>query len=155
DPIEPYCHPCYTVGIYRLAYGNAINPLNDASQWPESFGPQLRPPTLEKPAAGVRQKKRRREAGELVTKKDRKGKAYKGVRRTGEKQKCSVYQKYGHNKRAHGSGVGTQCNGASSSTPLATTSMQGTAAEPVPMPMETPTVRITRSNLRVNRGGHT
>ncbi|CAN1826211.1 hypothetical protein LINPERHAP1_LOCUS31447 [Linum perenne] len=108
--------------------------------WPESFGPQLRPPTLEKPVAGVRQKKRRREAGELVSKKDRKGKAYKGVRRTGEKQKCSV---------------GTQCNGASSSTPLATTSVQGTPAEPVPMPMETPTVRITRSKLRVNRGGHT
>ncbi|CAN1272137.1 hypothetical protein LINPERPRIM_LOCUS14431 [Linum perenne] len=31
DPIEPYCDPCYTIVNYRLAYGNSINPLNDAT----------------------------------------------------------------------------------------------------------------------------
>ncbi|CAN1143569.1 hypothetical protein LINPERPRIM_LOCUS26581 [Linum perenne] len=105
DPIEPYCNTCYTVGTYRLAYENSINPLNDASQWPDSFGPQLRPPTLDKPTSGKKQKKRRLEAGELATKKDKKGKSYKRVRRTGEKQKCSICKKIGHNKRAHGSGL--------------------------------------------------
>ncbi|CAN1835165.1 hypothetical protein LINPERHAP1_LOCUS34314 [Linum perenne] len=104
DPIEPYYDPCYTIGNYRFAYGNSINPLNDASQWPDSFGPQLKPPTIEKPMSGPRQKKRMLEAGELVTKKDKKGKSYKTIRRTDEKQKCSVCKKIGHNKRAQGSG---------------------------------------------------
>ncbi|CAN1154358.1 hypothetical protein LINPERPRIM_LOCUS41084 [Linum perenne] len=103
DPIEPYCDPCYTVEKYRLAYGNSINPVNDASQWHDSFGPRLRPPTIDKPKSGPREKKRRHEAGELATKKDKKGKTYKTVRRTGEQQKCSVCKKIGHNKRAHGS----------------------------------------------------
>ncbi|CAN1167716.1 hypothetical protein LINPERHAP2_LOCUS27390 [Linum perenne] len=89
-------------GNYRLAYENSINPLKDASQWPDSFGPQLRQPTIEKPKSGPRQKKRRLEAGELTTKKDRKGNAYKTVRRIGEKQKFSECNKIGHNKRAHG-----------------------------------------------------
>ncbi|CAN1269080.1 hypothetical protein LINPERPRIM_LOCUS13457 [Linum perenne] len=102
DPIEPYCEPCYTVADYRLAYGNSINPLNDLSQWHDSFGPQLRPPTIDKPTPG--QKKRRLEAGELVTKKDKKGKTYKTVHKTGEKQKCSVCKIIGHNKHAHKSG---------------------------------------------------
>ncbi|CAN1133253.1 hypothetical protein LINPERPRIM_LOCUS30544 [Linum perenne] len=44
------------------------------------------------------------EAGEVATKKDKRGKTYKAVRRTGETQKCSVCKKVGHNKRAHGSG---------------------------------------------------
>ncbi|CAN1165322.1 hypothetical protein LINPERHAP2_LOCUS26083 [Linum perenne] len=57
DPIEPYCDPCYMIGTYRLAYGNSINPLNDASQWNASFGPDLRPPTIERPTSGPRQKK--------------------------------------------------------------------------------------------------
>ncbi|CAN1130826.1 hypothetical protein LINPERHAP2_LOCUS6052 [Linum perenne] len=104
DPVEPYCGPCYTVANYKLAYGNFINPLNDSSQWHDSFGPQLRPPTIDKPTPGPRQKKRRIKAGELVTKKDKKGKTYKTVRRTDEKQKCSVCKKIGYNKRAHESG---------------------------------------------------
>ncbi|CAN1193991.1 hypothetical protein LINPERHAP2_LOCUS42313 [Linum perenne] len=54
--------------------------------------------------SGPRQKKRMLEAGELVTKKDKKGKSYKTIRRTDEKQKCSVCKKIGHNKRAQGSG---------------------------------------------------
>ncbi|CAN1287159.1 hypothetical protein LINPERPRIM_LOCUS19536 [Linum perenne] len=57
DPIEPYCHPCYTIANYRLAYGESINPLNDATQWHSSFGPDLRPPTLKRPTSGPRQKK--------------------------------------------------------------------------------------------------
>ncbi|CAN1289007.1 hypothetical protein LINPERPRIM_LOCUS20075 [Linum perenne] len=101
DPVEPYCDPCYSIANYRLAYYNSINPLNDASQWNDSLGPQLRPPTIKNPMSCPRQKKRRLEAGELVTKKD---KSYKTVRRTGEKQKCSLCKKVGHNKRAHGSG---------------------------------------------------
>ncbi|CAN1753699.1 hypothetical protein LINPERHAP1_LOCUS5259 [Linum perenne] len=104
DPIEPYCDPCYTIGRYRRAYGHSINPLNDASQWKDSNGPKLRPPNIVKPTSGPRQKKRRLEAGELATRKDKKGKTYKAVRRTGEQQKCSLCKKVGHNKRAHGSG---------------------------------------------------
>ncbi|CAN1168182.1 hypothetical protein LINPERHAP2_LOCUS27677 [Linum perenne] len=135
--IKPYCNPCYTVENYRLAYGNSINPLNDASQWPDSFGPELRAPTIEKPKSGPRQKKRRLEAGELATKRDKKGKAYKTLRRTGERQKCSVCNKIGHNKRAHGSaGVVLDSNGASSSNPVANNSMHRTP--PGRGPVETP-----------------
>ncbi|CAN1185509.1 hypothetical protein LINPERHAP2_LOCUS37594, partial [Linum perenne] len=182
DPIEPYCNPCYTVGTYRFAYENSINPLNDASQWPDSFGPQLRPPTLDKPTSGKKQKKRRLEAGELATKKDNKGKSYKRVRRTGEKQKCSICKKIGHNKRAHGSGlvnihfedyvnlydiivrvmgsnnligllqVNQDCNGASSSNPVPNTASTET---PPHLDIGTSTQRVTRSKMRVTRGGHT
>ncbi|CAN1165743.1 hypothetical protein LINPERHAP2_LOCUS26324, partial [Linum perenne] len=154
DPIEPYCNPCYTVENYRLAYGNSINPLNDASQWPHSFGPELRAPTIEKPKSGPRQRKRRLSAGELATKMDKKGKAYKTLRRTGEKQKCSVCKKIGHNKRAHGSaGVVQDSHGASSSNPVANNSVHITP--PGGGPVATPSVRVTRSKMRVTRGGHT
>ncbi|CAN1769582.1 hypothetical protein LINPERHAP1_LOCUS11325 [Linum perenne] len=108
----------------------------------------------DKPKSGPREKKRRREAGELATKKDKKGKAYKTVRRTGEQQKCSVCKKIGHNKRAHGSsGVVPDCNRASSSTTAVNNSVQGTPPERGPIP--TPSVRVTRSKMRVTRGGHT
>ncbi|CAN1161826.1 hypothetical protein LINPERPRIM_LOCUS1507 [Linum perenne] len=96
------------------------------------------------------------EAGEVATKKDKRGKTYKAVRRTGETQKCSVCKKVGHNKRTHGSGGGVfDGNGASSSNPGTNTSAQVTPPQHVRSGNETPSVRVTRSKMKVTRGGHT
>ncbi|CAN1824632.1 hypothetical protein LINPERHAP1_LOCUS30847 [Linum perenne] len=103
EPVEPYCNPCFKVSTYRLAYRNAISPLNDSSQWPNSLGPTLRAPTIETPRAGVKQKKRRREHGEVVQRKDKNGKTYSTVRKAGNGQRCTLCKKTGHNRRAHSS----------------------------------------------------
>ncbi|CAN1794502.1 hypothetical protein LINPERHAP1_LOCUS20320 [Linum perenne] len=66
EPVESYCNPCFKVSSYKLAYRNAIYPLNDSSQWPNSLGPTLRAPPIETPRSGVKQKKRRREHGEVT-----------------------------------------------------------------------------------------
>ncbi|CAN1755748.1 hypothetical protein LINPERHAP1_LOCUS5853 [Linum perenne] len=100
--------------------------------------------------------KRRLEARELATRKDKRGKSYKAVRRTGEKKKCSLCKKEGHNRRAHGSGGDLfDGNGTSSSNPRTNTSIQVTPPQHVPRGNETSSVRVTRSKMKVTRGGHT
>ncbi|CAN1767549.1 hypothetical protein LINPERHAP1_LOCUS10297 [Linum perenne] len=102
EAVEPYCDPCYKVASYRAAYRHPIKPLNDFSQWDVSFGPNLRPPTIQRPTSGPKQRKRRLEAGELISRKDKRGRPYSTVGKSGQPQKCTICKKTGHNRRAHG-----------------------------------------------------
>ncbi|CAN1146571.1 hypothetical protein LINPERPRIM_LOCUS6540 [Linum perenne] len=102
EAVEPYCDPCYKVSTYRAAYRHSIKPLNDSSQWAVSFGPNLRAPDTDRPRTGPKQKKRRLEAGELINRRDKKGKPYTTIGKSGQPQKCSICKQTGHNRRAHG-----------------------------------------------------
>ncbi|CAN1142964.1 hypothetical protein LINPERHAP2_LOCUS13366 [Linum perenne] len=142
EAVEPYCDPCYKVASYRAAYRHPIKPLNDFSQWEVSFGPNLRPPTIQRPTSGPKQRKRRPEAGELISRKDKRGTPYSTVGKSGQPQKCTICKKTGHNRRAHGNDQ-VQMDGGSSST------------RPPEQPSQeaTPAVRNVRSKQRVRRGG--
>ncbi|CAN1828216.1 hypothetical protein LINPERHAP1_LOCUS32165 [Linum perenne] len=52
----------------------------------------------------VRARKKRKESvGEFeTTKKDKRGRTYQSIKKSGQKQHCSVCNKKGHNKRVHG-----------------------------------------------------
>ncbi|CAN1165127.1 hypothetical protein LINPERHAP2_LOCUS25968 [Linum perenne] len=156
EPVEPYCNPCFKVSSYKLAYRNAIYPLNDSSQWPNSLGPTLRAPTIETPRSGVKQKKRRREHGEVLQRKDKNGKTYSTVRKAGNGQRCTVCKKTGHNRRAHSStdvtGSGVASTSATPATAQAAPEEAGASQQVV---HDRAYVRVTRSKLNVSRGGRT
>ncbi|CAN1314256.1 hypothetical protein LINPERPRIM_LOCUS29249 [Linum perenne] len=90
EAVEPYCDPCYKVSSYRAAYRHSIKPLKDSSQWAVSFGPNLRAPLIDRPRTGPKQKKRRLEAGELINRRDKKGKPYTTIGKSRQPQKCSI-----------------------------------------------------------------
>ncbi|CAN1182477.1 hypothetical protein LINPERHAP2_LOCUS35998 [Linum perenne] len=115
EAVEAYYDPCYKVASYRAAYRHPIKPLNDSSQWAVSFGPNIRPPTIQRPTSGPKQRKRRLEAGELISRKDKRGRPYNTVGKSGQPQKCTICKKTGHNRRAHGIDQ-VQMDGGSSST---------------------------------------
>ncbi|CAN1850196.1 hypothetical protein LINPERHAP1_LOCUS39735, partial [Linum perenne] len=82
------------------SYAYAIHPLNDSSQWIRSEGPRIRPPTLPHNTSGPRQKKRRREVGEILQqKKNKRGQDITTMNTTDMRMKCSLCKEVGHNKR--------------------------------------------------------
>ncbi|CAN1128899.1 hypothetical protein LINPERPRIM_LOCUS17121 [Linum perenne] len=102
ESLATYVDHCYCKETYSMAYYYTIKPLNDPGMWEPSNGPELKAPDLPLPKRGVKQKKRKLEASEMVTtKKDKGGNTYKQVRRLGQVQHCSLC-KEGHNKRMHG-----------------------------------------------------
>ncbi|CAN1129915.1 hypothetical protein LINPERHAP2_LOCUS5524 [Linum perenne] len=72
-------------------------------------------PTVERLTSGPKQRKRRLEAGELISRKDKRGRPYSTVGKSGQPQKCTICKKTGHNRRAHGIDQ-VQMDGGSSST---------------------------------------
>ncbi|CAN1844912.1 hypothetical protein LINPERHAP1_LOCUS37642 [Linum perenne] len=100
--LAEYVDDAFLVGTYNRAYTVAIRPLNDSAQWLPTNGPSLRAPTVTAAVSGPKQKKRRASVGEFeTTRKDKRGRSFKSIARSGQKQKCSVCKKEGHNKRVH------------------------------------------------------
>ncbi|CAN1747018.1 hypothetical protein LINPERHAP1_LOCUS2948 [Linum perenne] len=98
-----YVHDAFLVGTYNQSYSVSIHPLNDSAQWLPGGGPVLRAPTFDPRAPGPIQKKRKESVGEFeTTKKDKRGRTYQSIKKSGQKQHCSVCNKEGHNKRVHG-----------------------------------------------------
>ncbi|CAN1284651.1 hypothetical protein LINPERPRIM_LOCUS18689 [Linum perenne] len=96
-----YVDPAFLVGTYTWAYTVAIRPLNDSSQWLPSNGPRLRAPTVAAMGCGPKQKKRRASVGEFErTRVDKCGRSYKSISKSGQKQRCSLCEKEGHNREA-------------------------------------------------------
>ncbi|CAN1825199.1 hypothetical protein LINPERHAP1_LOCUS31072 [Linum perenne] len=126
DP-EALC-PNAWVASYRAAYRHPIKPLNDFSQWEVSIGPNLRPPTIQRPTSGPKQRKRRLEAGELISRKDKRGRPYNTVGKSGQPQKCTICKKTGHNRRAHGNDQVQMDGGSSSTRPPEQPSQEATPA---------------------------
>ncbi|CAN1184250.1 hypothetical protein LINPERHAP2_LOCUS36861 [Linum perenne] len=97
-----YVDPAFLVGTYNRSYTVAIRPLNDSTQWLAGNGPVLRAPTLEPPVAGPKQKKRRASVGEFErTRTDKRGRSFRSISKSGQKQQCSICNKVGHNRRFH------------------------------------------------------
>ncbi|CAN1812133.1 hypothetical protein LINPERHAP1_LOCUS26441 [Linum perenne] len=118
--------------------------------------PTLRAPTIETPRSGVKQKKRRREHGEVLQRKDKNGKTYSTVRKAGNGQRCTVCKKTGHNRRAHSStdvtGSGVASTSATPATAQAAPEEAGASQQVV---HDRAYVRVTRSKLNISRGGRT
>ncbi|CAN1165083.1 hypothetical protein LINPERPRIM_LOCUS33550 [Linum perenne] len=148
----------------------SIHPLNDSAQWLPGGGAVLRAPTFEPRLSGPIQKKRKESVGEFeTTKKDKRGRTYQSIKKSGQKQHCSVCNKEGHNKRVHGqeasnngAGPSSRPNGspttvnssgqASVSSPRVGTHASGSTFVPTPTgrvtrSKTTPTVRVTRSKM--------
>ncbi|CAN1297413.1 hypothetical protein LINPERPRIM_LOCUS23436 [Linum perenne] len=97
---EKYVDPSLKVEAALRSYAYAIHPLNDSSQWIRSEGPRIRPPTLPRNTSGPKQKKRRREAGELLQqKKNKLGQNVTTMNRTGMPMRCGLCGEEGHNRR--------------------------------------------------------
>ncbi|CAN1802311.1 hypothetical protein LINPERHAP1_LOCUS23320 [Linum perenne] len=120
EAVEPYCDPCYKY------------PSDQTSD----------PPTVERLTSGPKQRKRRLEAGELISRKDKRGRPYSTVGKSGQPQKCTICKKTGHNRRAHGIDQVQMDGGSSSMRPPEQPSQEAT-----------PSVRNVRSKRRVQRGG--
>ncbi|CAN1147320.1 hypothetical protein LINPERHAP2_LOCUS15812, partial [Linum perenne] len=97
---ESYVDSSLKVEAGLRSYAYAIHPLNDSSQWIRGEGPRIRPPTLPHSTSGPKQKKRRKEAGEMVQqKKNKRGQDIRTMTRTGMVMHCSLCKGEGHNKR--------------------------------------------------------
>ncbi|CAN1181269.1 hypothetical protein LINPERPRIM_LOCUS6153 [Linum perenne] len=97
---EEYVDPSLKVEAALRSYAYVIYPLNDSSQWIRSEGPRIRPPTFPPSVVGPKQKKRRKEAGEMFRqKKDKQGRDVTTMSRTGMKMHCSLCKGEGHNRR--------------------------------------------------------
>ncbi|CAN1781074.1 hypothetical protein LINPERHAP1_LOCUS15313 [Linum perenne] len=102
ENLVDYVHDFFLVGTYNRPYSVSIHPLNDSAQWLPGGGPVLRAPTFKPLVQGPVQKKRRLSVGELeTTQRDKRGRTFQSIRKTGQKQRCTVCKKEGHNKRVH------------------------------------------------------
>ncbi|CAN1785005.1 hypothetical protein LINPERHAP1_LOCUS16739 [Linum perenne] len=102
EKLVDYVHDSFLVGTYNRSYSVSIHPLNDSAQWLPGGGPVLRAPTFKPLVPGPVQKKRRLSVGELeTTRRDKRGRTFQSIRKTGQKQRCTVCKKEGHNKRVH------------------------------------------------------
>ncbi|CAN1280169.1 hypothetical protein LINPERPRIM_LOCUS17312 [Linum perenne] len=109
-------------------------------------GPSLRAPTVTAAVSGPKQKKRRASVGEFeTTRKDKRGRSFKSIARSGQKQKCSVCKKEGHNKRVHTQSQGPTNSRAGTSSPTIGVHSTGSTF------VVTPTVRMTRSKVAAKR----
>ncbi|XP_022874226.1 uncharacterized protein LOC111393057 [Olea europaea var. sylvestris] len=98
---EDFIDNCYSIETYMGCYNNIVNPINGKLLWPEVDAPTIPPPPqVDHALQGKKQKKRRKQAEEMVVR--MKGKAY--VKKKGAvTMACSQCGLKGHNKQYHSS----------------------------------------------------
>ncbi|XP_019154820.1 PREDICTED: uncharacterized protein LOC109151316 [Ipomoea nil] len=89
---EDYTHHCYTVESYLSTYEHAIMPITSSEMWPKTGLPPPLPPKY-KAQPGRPKKLRKRDKAEKET-----SKSTTKLRKKGQKKRCSVCGKTGHNK---------------------------------------------------------
>ncbi|CAN1140182.1 hypothetical protein LINPERPRIM_LOCUS23605, partial [Linum perenne] len=159
ENLVDYVHDFFLVGTYNRPYSVSIHPLNDSAQWLPGGGPVLRAPTFKPLVQGPVQKKRRLSVGELeTTQRDKRGRTFQSIRKTGQKQRCTVCKKEGHNKRVHSQEPNRSQAGTSSQRHESPTRAPRSGVAECSSPrvgvheagatfVATPSVRMTRSKV--------
>ncbi|GJS34893.1 RNA-directed DNA polymerase, eukaryota [Tanacetum coccineum] len=109
---KTWCHPCYILDTWRVAYSHHINPIRGKIMWPESAIPTTIIPPKFHHHIGRPTKKRKKSAGEYIPM-VKHGK----LSRRSKTVTCVLYHIKGHNKRS--------CKGPTSGQATKTKTVQG------------------------------